>query len=96
MKTLSKITEKEQTIREYHLNGKISYIETIRIISKEKNESYKNVRIHPKGYQWIRIGLNAKYYKNGQLAWKQFYNERGELISENTKRFRENGTAISF
>lgn len=81
---------------EFHPNGELAYIQTIKVIDKQERHLYPNYRIHSGGYLFIRTGLCAKYYNNGQLAWSMNYDDMGNVIKDNQKSFRKNGDVIKY
>lgn len=83
--------------KEYHKNGELSYVETIRYISKEEYESgkYPNCREDENGNLWFRIGLNAKYFDNGIRNWAMEYDDHGNLISSHSS-MRKDGSFIKY
>ena len=81
---------------EFHKNGQLAYVETIGILSKEAEHLYDNRRISPEGYSLIRIGRQAKYFDNGQIAWELEYDDRGELIITGKPQYRRDGTVIVY
>lgn len=81
---------------EYCVNGSLRYEETILILPKETSHLHSNRRTHPDGYEWVRVGRNAKYYDNGQVHWVLNYDEAGELIEEKRVSYRPDGTAIKY
>ncbi len=80
---------------EYYSNGILAYTETIGILSKHTQHLYPNRRIHPDGYSWIRIGTNAKYFDNRQLAWELKYDNEGSIIKTDSKQYRKDGSIIT-
>ena len=82
--------------KEFHKNGKLAYIETIQILSKEEEHLFNNATRHPDGFEWIRIGKQAKYYDNGQLAWILNYDNNGVVIKEKNRSYRKDGTIIVY
>jgi len=85
----------EGTQKEYHKNGQLAYIVTIKIITKVESLTMSNHRIHNDGTLWIRVGLNAKYYDNGQVNWKLEFNDVGSLIKEKRIQYYKDGTVLS-
>jgi len=68
--------------REYHDNGKLSYIATRGILSPLSSHLYRERRIHPDGYEWIYCGIVGKWDKNGKQMWVLNYNLNGELMKD--------------
>lgn len=93
-----KQADKVVTNCEYHINGQLAYTETIKYISKEDINAYSNVRTSSDGsLYWYRIGKQAKYYDNGQLAWELNYDEKdGSIIKDNKPSYRKDGTVIVY
>lgn len=83
-----------KTNNEYHANGQLAYTENISILSEASAGSYSNRRISTDGTQWIRTGVNAKYFDNGQLAWRLQYDNVGDLIQTDDKQYRKDGTVV--
>lgn len=67
----------QATNKEYHANGTLSYTETIGILSKSHAHLYENRRIHPDGYEWVRVGYNAKFNIDGKLMWQIHFDSKG-------------------
>lgn len=84
-----------KTNNEYHANGKLAYTENIGILSEASAGLYPNRRSKD-GVAWIRTGLNAKYFDNGQVAWSLHYDNMGNLIKTDDKQYRKDGTVIEF
>lgn len=83
-----------KTNNEYHSNGQLAYTETVAVLKPEIKHLYLDAsRVHPEGYSWIRVGLNAKYHDNGLLAWELNYNDAGKLIG-GRQGYRKDGTPI--
>jgi hypothetical protein len=80
---------------EFHSNGQLAYTETIAILAPETSNLYPNRRIHPSGYEWIRIGEHKKYFDNGQLAWQLNYGEKGNVLKDDCRNYRKDGTVIT-
>jgi len=68
--------------REYHDNGKLSYIATRGILSPLSSHLYSERRIHPDGYEWIYCGIVGKWDKNGKQMWVLNYNLNGEVMKD--------------
>ena len=85
-----------KTNKEYHKNGKLAYIETIKFLSTEEAKLHFLKPYHPKGNHYIRINKQAKYYDNGQLAWVLNYDEMGNVLKENNISYRKDGTIIVY
>ena len=81
---------------EFHPNGKLAYTETIAILAPGTEHLYDNRRIHPDGYQWIRLGRHAKYFDNGQLNWELNYDEKGNYVDNKKLSYRRDGTVITY
>jgi hypothetical protein len=81
--------------KEYHENGKISYMETWAKISDMFIDLFPNAIINEGGY-WVRIKEQFKYYDNGQLAWRLKYNDKGEVVKTNEHSYRKDGTIIEY
>lgn len=81
-------------IEEFHPNGQLAYTQTIGILSAETAHLHDNRRNHPEGYSWVRIGRQAKYFDNGQLAWELNYNERGDILKRDKPTYRKDGTIV--
>lgn len=81
---------------EFHVNGKLAYTETIAILIPAYSHLFENKRIHPDGYEWIRIGKCAKYFDNGQLSWQINYDEKGNALKDNSFSFRKDGSVIQY
>lgn len=81
---------------EFHPNGELAYVQTIKVIDVGEKHLYPNHRKHADGYLFIRIGLCAKYFNNGQLAWALNYDDMGNVIKDNQKGFRKNGDVIKY
>ena len=81
---------------EFHNNGKLAYVQTIAILTKEQEGSFRNTIKHPDGYCWMRVGKQAKYFDNGVNAWTLNYDEKGEVIKENNTSHRKDGTNIVY
>lgn len=64
---------------EFHPNGLLAYTETI--VSD--------------GQSFFRIGTNAKYFDNGQLAWALNYDSKGNLIKDGKPCYRKDGSVIT-
>lgn len=81
--------------KEYHANGNLAYIETIKTISEAeyKTGKYPNCRVSDNGVIWVRVGLNAKYHANGIMAWGMQYDDYGSLTQLHPSK-RKDGTLI--
>jgi len=88
------VTTKEN--KEFHKNGTLAYIETIAILNPLFVQTYERRIVKQDGSEFIRIGLHAKYFDNGQLAWKLEYNDLGNLIKNNNPQYRKDGSTIIF
>lgn len=82
--------------QEFHKNGTLAFEQTIAILEPLFATTYEKRLTSPKGYDFIRIGKQSKYFDNGQLAWVLNYNEKGEVIKENTPQWRKDGTGINY
>lgn len=69
-----------KTNKEFHPNGKLSYIETIAILSKSHAHLYGHRRMHPDGYEWIRVGVNGKWSPEGKQMWVLNYDQNGDIM----------------
>jgi len=84
--------ENIKKVREYYENGTLSYTCNIKFIQKNKVHLFENVAKDLQGKHWIRFGLHAKYYDNGQMAWCLSYLNNGKLIKKNRLQYRKDGT----
>ena len=84
------------TILLYHENGNLWYKEKVAIIYPIFTPNYDRAMVNKDGEWWIRIGENAKYYDNGQLAWVLDYNMKGEVIKTEKNSYRKDGTIIEY
>ena len=89
-----------KTLKEYHKNGQLSYIQTIGVLETTYNQNlYKNVKIHvTEGYEYIQMDSTQKYFDNGQLAWELKYDCFGNCLNthNNSVEYRKNGEAIVY
>lgn len=87
-----------KTNEEFHANGKLAYTETRAYLLPATAHLFdnKNKLVNDKGEQSVRIGRNAKYYDNGQLAWELNYDNNGNIIKDNKPSYRKDGTIITY
>lgn len=89
--------EKVEHHQEFHPNGQLAYEETRAILRPEAASKYGNIRRHPDGYHWMRIGDNKKYHDNGVVAWHMFYDMKGEVVKDGgSKPRRKDGSFIIY
>ena len=81
---------------EFHENGQLKYTENIAVLPDSKASLYARRLKSPDGYYWIRVGKQAKYFNNGQLAWVLNYDNNGNVIKENNPSYRKDGTIIQY
>ena len=80
----------------FHENGTLFYEETICRLNNDQINDFPNRILSPKGYSFIRTGRVAKYFDNGQLAWELNYDKKGELIKDDSRQYRKDGTVIEY
>lgn len=95
-----KILETEE-VKEYHSNSqRVAYFCTFQKVKVENDSEWRSLGnalvTDAKDEYKIRVGEAAKYFKNGQLAWKLNYDEKGNVIKGTFESFREDGSAIIF
>lgn len=66
--------------KEFHENGRLSYIQTIALLSKSHSHLYENRRISDDGTEWIRVGTCGKWNDKGHQMWVLNYDERGNVL----------------
>lgn len=74
----------QKTEKVYHKNGKLSYTETIAILSKSHAHLYENRRIADDGTEWIRVGLCGKWNEDGKQMWVINYDNNGNVMKNFT------------
>lgn len=85
-----------KTNQEFHENGQLAYTETIAYLNPEIPHLYYNTLVDDSGKEWMRVGRQAKYYDNGQLAWELNYDEKGNVIKDDSRSYRKDGTVIIY
>lgn len=92
---MTDIENQIETIREYHSNGQLRYIRSIKYISAGDAEKYQEkLIVKEDGRMFINVRQIKKYFDNGQLAWELNYTDEGDLLREKTKQFSRDGKAI--
>ncbi len=87
----------KQTIQGFHENGQLAYTATIaRLDESHSKLLYSNRLFSDDHKEWIRVGKQAKYYDNGQLAWELNYDDKGNVIKDDERSYRKDGSVIIF